>query len=268
MGVASYSSLRDSGLSERGIQRAVRSGRLRRVRRGWYAAGPPDVVEDAVRKGGALACVSALSFHGVWTMRDPRTHVVAARGTRATDDIRVHWVDRVPRYVVEELPAAISRAIQCLELEAAAVVVDSAMNRRLVTPSEVEDICERSHRGRALLPHLDPASESGIETLARLRLRRRNVRLRTQVQIGDIGRVDVVVGDRLVIELDGRSWHDRPGDFENDRRRDRALVAAGYLVLRASYAQVMTEWPAIEQQVLTIVRRRDHLWRGALRRQN
>lgn len=266
--VMSYASLRASGLTERAIQRAVKDGLMRRVRTGWYAAGPPSAVEDAVRRGGALGCVSAIAFHGAWTMPDTRIHVVCGRGSRASAGACVHWSDRVPREVVEDLPSAIARAIICVDLESAVTAVDSAMNRGLITAREVEAICLRSARGRRLLGRLDPASESGIETLTRLRLRRRNLALRTQVQIGETARVDILVGDRLVIELDGRAWHDRPGDFENDRRRDRALVAAGYLVLRASYSQVMTEWSSIEQQVLQLVRRGDHRWRGALRRRN
>ena len=75
-----------------------------------------------------------------------------------------------------------------------------------------------------------------------------------------MGNVDLVVGDRLVVELDGAAWHERPGDFEADRRRDRELAALGYVVIRASYRQVMTEWSEIEEQILRIVRRQGHLW--------
>jgi very-short-patch-repair endonuclease len=240
---------------------------MRRIRTGWYAAGPQSIVEDAVRRGGALGCVSALNVHGAWTLPDTRIHVVVGRGSKTLAGTCTHWSDRVPLEAVEEIPAAIAQTIRCVDLEAAVVALDSVVNRGLISSYEVEAICQKFARGLRLLPHLDPRSESGIETLARLRLRRRNLRVRTQVRIGS-ARVDLIVGDRLVIELDGRSWHDRPGDFENDRKRDRTLVAAGYLVLRASYSQVMTEWSVIEEQILQIIRRGDHRWRGALRRQS
>ncbi len=61
-----------------------------------------------------------------------------------------------------------------------------------------------------------------------------------------------------MLELDGERWH----QFENDRRRDRALIVRGYVVIRASYAQVMEEWPLVEAQILELVRRREHLWRA------
>jgi very-short-patch-repair endonuclease len=91
-----------------------------------------------------------------------------------------------------------------------------------------------------------------------LALRSRNLRVRPQVWIPGVGRVDLLIGDRLVLELDGREWHQ---DFERDRARDRALVARGYLVLRASYRQVLEDWPTIEAQIAEIVARRDHRWR-------
>ncbi len=239
---------------------------MRRIRTGWYAAGPPSLVEDAVRRGGALGCISALSLHGAWTLPDDRIHVIAGRGSRTLSGTKIHWRARKPRQPVQNISSAIAQTIRCVDREAAVVALDSALNRGLISQREVEAICQESARGRKLLPFLDPHSESGIETIARLRLRRRNLRVRTQVRIG-MARVDLIVGDRLVIELDGRSWHDRPGDFENDRSRDRTLIAAGYLVLRASYSQVMTEWQGIEDQVLQITRRGDHRWRGSLRRQ-
>jgi very-short-patch-repair endonuclease len=198
-------------------------------------------------------------------MPDDAIHLRVGRETtiRARTGIVAHRSDeRVAVAGIDEPALAIARVIRCATFEGAVVAVDSAMNRRLVTEHDARLICSSTARGRAIARALDPASESGIETLARLRLRRCQVRVRTQVIIDGVGRVDLLVGDRLIVELDGRAWHDRPGDFEADRRRDRALVALGFLVLRASYWQVMGEWPVIEAQILGLVRSRKHLWRG------
>lgn len=51
--------------------------------------------------------------------------------------------------------------------------------------------------------------------------------------------------DRLVIETDGRSFHDNPVAFERDRFRDRALQLAGYRVVRFTYEQVEREPDAV-----------------------
>lgn len=50
--------------------------------------------------------------------------------------------------------------------------------------------------------------------------------------------------DRLVVELDGWEFHKTRRSFEEDRRRDAALAAAGYRVLRFSWRQVVNE-PAL-----------------------
>jgi very-short-patch-repair endonuclease len=46
---------------------------------------------------------------------------------------------------------------------------------------------------------------------------------------------------RLIVETDGWSAHGTRGAFERDRRRDAELVAAGWRVLRVSYARLARE---------------------------
>jgi very-short-patch-repair endonuclease len=67
-----------------------------------------------------------------------------------------------------------------------------------------------------------------------------------QVDLGDlehwIGRVDFAYPDvRVVIELDGRRWHDSKLDMESDQRRDQQLAAAGWRVVRVRWAQLVDE---------------------------
>jgi very-short-patch-repair endonuclease len=51
--------------------------------------------------------------------------------------------------------------------------------------------------------------------------------------------------DRLVIETDGRGYHDNPVAFERDRFRDRALHVAGYRVVRFTRNQIRDEADAV-----------------------
>ncbi|MGN6501990.1 MAG: DUF559 domain-containing protein [Pseudolysinimonas sp.] len=264
-GIASRTSLLAAGCTDRQIRSAVASGRWQRVRPGWFTDGTaePDVVR-ALRAGGWLSCVSALAAQGVWTMPHSGLHMAMRRGLarpRGTD-LRIHWVDRpTPRPFPMDAPTpALQLAVGCLDQRAIVVALDSVLNRRHVPADAVGRVLAESARGRRLSLLVDAASESGTETLARLALRRLRVAVRTQVTIAGVGRVDLLIGDRLVLEVDGREWHDRESTFESDRARDRALVALGYLVMRASYAQVMTQWPVVEQQLLTIVRRGAHRW--------
>lgn len=71
-----------------------------------------------------------------------------------------------------------------------------------------------------------------------------------------VGRVDMVVrGTRIVIEVDGRTYHEDPAAFEEDRRRDAELVARGYVVIRLSYLRVATDWPWCQRIVLAAIAR-------------
>jgi very-short-patch-repair endonuclease len=64
---------------------------------------------------------------------------------------------------------------------------------------------------------------------------------------GVIGRVDWLVPSfRLVLECDSFEWHGAWHRRKADLRRDRRLVAAGYVVLRFSWEDVTRR----QQQVL------------------
>jgi very-short-patch-repair endonuclease len=156
-------------------------------------------------------------------------------------------------------------ALECADIRTLVIAVDSLANRRILAASRLREILEPSARGRRVLGLHDPAAESGIETLVRLGLRRHRIRARSQVVIAGVGRVDFLIGQRLVIEADGYDWHGDRIAFERDRARDRELVRRGYVVIRASYAQVTTDLDAVIIAVLAVVRRREHHWRAVHR---
>jgi very-short-patch-repair endonuclease len=158
---------------------------------------------------------------------------------------------------------AMACAVGCLDLRNLVAAADSAANTRLIDVPAMELMLSATARGRRVLALWDPQAESGLETYVRLALRSARFPVRSQVVIDGIGRVDLLVGDRLVIELDGAAWHGGIADFERDRARDRALIARGYVVMRATYRQVMFELPSIIEQVRTLVRRREHRWRAS-----
>jgi hypothetical protein len=59
---------------------------------------------------------------------------------------------------------------------------------------------------------------------------------------GKLCRVDVYVPDwMLVIEADGRNWHARVEDFEEDRRRDNELAMKGIQVIRLTYRMLKSD---------------------------
>jgi hypothetical protein len=50
---------------------------------------------------------------------------------------------------------------------------------------------------------------------------------------------------RVVVETDGRAFHDNPMAFERDRKRDRELQLSGYRVVRFTYRQIEEEPDAV-----------------------
>ncbi|GAA1394196.1 hypothetical protein GCM10009599_18240 [Luteococcus peritonei] len=139
------------------------------------------------------------------------------------------------------------------------MLAESAVSQGLITLDDLRCTLSARASARRAIDALD-RGESGTETLVRLRLRARGVRLRTQVEIAGVGRVDLLVGDRLVIEVDSRAHHTGAENYANDRRRDLVLRSKGYVVVRLTLAQVMHDWPAVEQHLLAMIRRGDHRW--------
>ncbi len=241
-------------------------GRLLRVRAGWYASPetPPDVI-SAVRAGGSVTCGTALRMRRVWTVAGPTHYRIPPHGHLRGRPGIVHHLSGRAVDGVDDLASALGCAARCLPRDHLVCAIDSALHQQLISPSQLH-IALDSTRGRRMLALVDGRAESGLETLARLRLRGRGLRVRAQVRIAGVGRVDLVVGDRLVIELDGDEWHSTAQQREHDRRRDAALVALGYLVMRAGYHRVMADWEWFEREVLAVVRRREHRWRAVHRR--
>ncbi|CAN5195052.1 hypothetical protein BH09ACT6_BH09ACT6_20550 [soil metagenome] len=182
----------------------------------------------------------------------------------------VHWRATRGRShdAVAPLAAVLLHCIQCMTEELALTVVDSALNQsaRRTIPERltkrmllaaVEDMPERY---RQAVARADPLSQSGLETLVRLRLRARGISVVTQKYHPEVGHVDLLVGDRLVIEVDGRETHDSDGGFVSDRARDLILFRDDMRILRLTYAHVMYNWHEVEPIILDKIRRRDHRW--------
>lgn len=261
-GVLSRSQLQKVGVGDAEIARAVRAGTLARLRRGWFATTHADaLVREAVAAGGVLTCVAALRRHRIWVPENhQKLHVRAEnRGVSVRGACRVHG--NIPRCdaSVDDALTALRYAARCLDAEGLVVVADSLLNSGRVTTEEVSTALSRApSRIRDLLDRCDPAAESGTETMVRLRLRARNIAVTTQHRVPGVGRVDLLIGERLVIEVDSHAHHTGVERYEADRARDRRLVQLGYVVLRLSYRQVVHDWEASELVVLDLVRRREH----------
>ena len=251
---------------------------IERVRNGWFAApdAHPDLVR-AVRVGGTATAVTVARLDGLWVHDDGALHVRVPHSTgrlSSPDDRRVP-LDRAAHRVCvhystsggfdrarDPLTRALVEMLACTDDTAVLAAIDSALERGVVQPGHLDLIRAKLPRSRrTLIDRVDHDSQSGLETKVRLLLRARRIRFRTQAHIDGVGRVDFLVGDRLVIEVDGRAFHAGPA-FEEDRRRDFELVTRGYLVLRLSYRQVIDDWDRTRAGILALVARGEHRWSG------
>ena len=167
------------------------------------------------------------------------------------------------RNAVEPILHVLEHAVDCMAEEMAIVLMDSALNKSVggLTQYGLQSAFDALPvKYRRAAAKTDPASQSGIETLLRLRLRARRVKLTSQVGTAGVGWVDFVVGDRFVIEVDGRETHDTASGFRNDRERDLKLFDGDYLTLRLTYEHVMYRWHEVEPIILRKIRRREHMW--------
>ena len=112
--------------------------------------------------------------------------------------------------------------------------------QRLVTAREIEDLLERAgpRAGTRALRALQSDNASGFTRSAAERMLRELIRAanlprpRFNARLAGY-EVDAVWPDRrLVVEVDGYAYHGHRAQFERDRRKDLALTAAGYRVIR------------------------------------
>ncbi|MGX9295729.1 endonuclease domain-containing protein [Tsukamurella paurometabola] len=166
---------------------------------------------------------------------------------------------------VDPLHLALQCAVNCIDEDYVVAVLDSLLRSPDPhTVQEVRDVFEGAPlRIQRLLGDLDPAAQSGTESVTRHRLRSANIRVRSQVTIPTVGRVDLLVGDRLIIECDSRGFHDDAHQRREDARRDRKSTVGGYHVLRIDYADVMFGWDSVFADITDMACSRRHL--GAVR---
>ncbi|WP_132993077.1 endonuclease domain-containing protein [Gordonia zhaorongruii] len=250
-----------------GLAELIRTRHARLIRRGWYEVGNANSDEvAAVARGGVLSCVSALRRHGVWV---PETHELHIRGNSSAVRYRKGPFCRDFRRpsaeegAVDDIAVAVRHAARCLSGEGFVVVCDSILNRRLMTVDELDyQFRDAPLWAQRLLAKCDGRSESGPETMARLRLLGQKVRVRTQVVIEGVGRVDLLVGDYLIIEIDGWEFHGDRQHFQSDRSRDIAAHELGFHTLRFTYADVVYRWDETNAQILAAVRAGVHIRRS------
>lgn len=261
-GLARGTHLQRLGFSRSSLARLVDRGVLTRVRPGIFGVAPLDpLVRTATEHGGALTCASLLRQYGVWVLSPTDApHVWLAPGRRPHHhdacECVTHYYRGTPPLGRAPLETALVHLRRCAGDEAFFAAYESAWRKGLLTgPARrrIRSVLPASARWLIDLARHD--ADSGLESLLRLRLHLLGLTLRTQVAIAGVGTVDFVAGERLIIEVDGRENHDGPSQRHRDLTRDATASALGYETLRFDYAQVVHDWPLVQQAIAAALTR-------------
>lgn len=262
-GICRVSSVRDRGFSRREVDGAVGAGLLSRPIRGWLAVPgtDPDLLR-AARAGVVLSCLTQARRLGLWVHeRQTALHTAATPGSSGNkpEDMTVHWftppVPRHPDALVDPIENVLAAVAACEPFEQALATWESALNKNLVTLEALRRFPWKP-AARRILEQATPFADAGLETYLRPRLRWLRLPLRIQTWIHG-HRVDVQIGARLIIQIDGGT-HVGAQRLE-DNRHDAELRLMGYHVIRVGYQQVINEWEAVQNVIMRAVAQGLHL---------
>jgi very-short-patch-repair endonuclease len=227
---------------------------------------------------GPEAVLSHLSAAYIWGLRqnapDDSVHVLIADGRRSRrSGIVAHRTTRLERHEVricQGLPVTspartlrdIAGTTPVRELERA---VDEALVRRIVRLSQLRDAVARDNgrRGGPILTAL--LDQRGNSTITRSQAEERMLEI---IRAGHLPEPEMNVRlngyevdflwreQRLIVEIDGYTYHSSRSAFERDRTKDGTMAAAGYLVLRITWLQMAHERYAVVVRLAQALARR------------
>lgn len=258
-GAAKRSQLLAAGFQRSLLEAAVASGLLFRPLRGVYATSTADDgVMAAFRSNGRLTCISAAPFYNLWVLHPAvAVHLSCGNGIP-----KPGVVDHSPcihpghaSLPMAGLADVLIHALRCLPELEALVMVQCAVCRGLITVEFLRKKLpgKRNGKARAVLDLLIPRADSLLEILAHTHFVRAGLSVRMHVELPGVGEVDCLVGDCLVVELDGSS-HFEPRQIKKDHSRSKASMLGGLLTLRYYYDDVVHHPQAMVEEVRAILR--------------
>jgi very-short-patch-repair endonuclease len=263
-GMITTEQLLNAGLKKQAITRCVASEWLIRRHQGVYQLGVfcgPFGAEAAVLLAcGPDAVISHRTAAGLWRLleRNGDIHVSAPGAVgRKRHGIQPHRAILRDDEVITRHGIRVTTSARTL-LDLAPSMPERALDR-LVEEAQIQDLVTRDDllrtveagRNRPGVRKLaaivgspdEPAfTRSEAERLLLELVRAAGLpRPRTNARVAG-HEVDAVwTADRLVVEVDGWTYHRTRAAFERDRQRDGRLLVAGYRVLRITWRQLTRE---------------------------
>jgi predicted transcriptional regulator of viral defense system len=288
-GVLSAEQLRNASISRAGIRHRVEAGVLAPIIGDTYlVAGAPDTAAARYRaatlavRGSVIAVRAAAQLHAFPAAEParPEVMVTTSRGhriegvtVRRRDDLLDRHRTVVGRIPVTTVPRTVLDLAAYVDRWALAATVDALCDARRLSIRTLFDefdlIARRGRDGTATMRWiLEPRLAS--LTMDRSELERRGlaflrrhgfptpeVEFRPPWAGPTVARVDLAYPDlQLVIELDGRKWHDRSDRFESDRLRDQLAMAHGWIVVRITWRQLHEDPDGVASRLRATLRSR------------
>jgi very-short-patch-repair endonuclease len=273
-GRVSSRQLQDLGASRARITRWRENGYLRQVLPHVYAIGhvarsvEADLIAAVLYAGpdAMLSHATALWWHGLLENRPPATQVSTPRKCASLNGVQVYARRRLQLTHHRRLPTTtVSQALldfsATAPLERVVRALAEADYRRVLNNQEVVAMCGPGRPGSATLkqalnrhtPEL-ARTKSALERAFHALCRRGEIPA-YEVNSWVCGfKVDAFWPELgVVVELDGVQGHATPAQLRRDHRRDLILRAAGYVVVRYSYDQVMYEADAVLADLLAVL---------------
>jgi uncharacterized protein DUF559/putative AbiEi antitoxin of type IV toxin-antitoxin system len=258
-GVASLAQLRGAGLGDGAIEHRARTGRLHRIHRGVYAVGHPAIGREGRAFAAVLACgrqawLSHASAGAWWDLRPSAAAAVdvLAETYHRHAGIRLHRSRALEARDTTSHRGLPITSVARTVLDLAATLSPHHLERTLAHAERLHlydhaailDVLARNngHRGTcrlaAAIAHQPAYTRSDLEARVLHLIRAGGLpepQANRVLTAPDHPRLEVDLywpAHRLIVETDGYAYHRTRADFETDRRRDAALTAAGYKVLR------------------------------------
>lgn len=288
-GICTRADLLAHGLSRGAIDRRIKIGLLEPLCRGVYgvaqlADGSTPLHRAAISVPQSVifreAAGHVLSFPTMPTRPAiPVDVVTPIRIGRHIDGVRIHFTRRpLPDSDVIDVDGLPVTSPARTIVDLAAVVGPGRL--RYIIQTQVRD---NNPTPEALLACFDSVARRGVTGIARLRrilmdmfddeplplsaleerlsgLLRANGIAGFEPQFrppwfdGRRGTVDFAHPElRIVLEADGRRWHQREQDMTNDRQRDRRAAAHGWVTVRVTWAEITQRPAAVIQDLLAVM---------------
>jgi very-short-patch-repair endonuclease len=224
------------------------------------AAGPAAVL--ACRFAAALWCVRQTSRSAVEVITPRlcrRPGIAARRIVLPHDEVTAH--DGIPVTTPARTLFDLAAVLTLDQLESA---FNEAEYRRLSSPTSLDALLDRypGRRGTTSLRRVvenhrrygETRTRSGLERAFLSFLDANDVPRPKMNRVTHHGELDATwPAQKLVVELDGWAAHGTRDAFERDRARDRALVTAGWRVVRITWRQLDEDRDAIARQIKALL---------------